>query len=326
MSITPVDINTSKSDRKVSNSEVITFQTCKHRYHLCFDLNLEPVNPGTALYRGTVGHVMLQAYYEHFIGLYSGQKTDEVYRRAEDAAWAKYRTYYAHADMSQEDILLDLKRIMERYFHYVRYYPDDLKSATNSNQKDWIILQVERYYDLDLTEDFRYVARLDLVARIDGLITIVDHKFTYNFWSQDKLDLNPQLPKYVGIMRNNGVRVDQVMVNQVRYRWRKSSPYIDTEMFKYAFYTPTPTEVRTHLKEQILVSKDVVEWRVKPLEERARIATRILNDMVCGSCPVKGLCIMGLKGIDIANEIKAAYQPNTYDYNLRALEETEITY
>jgi hypothetical protein len=269
---------------------------------------------------------MLQAYYEHFIGLYSGQKTDEVYRRAEDAAWAKYRTYYAHADMSQEDILLDLKRIMERYFHYVRYYPDDLKSATNSNQKDWIILQVERYYDLDLTEDFRYVARLDLVARIDGLITIVDHKFTYNFWSQDKLDLNPQLPKYVGIMRNNGVRVDQVMVNQVRYRWRKSSPYIDTEMFKYAFYTPTPTEVRTHLKEQILVSKDVVEWRVKPLEERARIATRILNDMVCGSCPVKGLCIMGLKGIDIANEIKAAYQPNTYDYNLRALEETEITY
>lgn len=307
--------------RKVSNSEVNTFQTCKQRYHLTFDLNLEPKVPGTALYRGVVGHSMLEAYYKVFIGVYPAQKTEEMFDLAEAEAWRVYRKFLEASDISQNEVMVDLRPLMKRYFEYARNYSD--KRASNHNQRNWLILQVEPYYDLDLTDDFEYVARLDLVARIDGMVTIVDHKFVYNFWSQDKLDLNPQLPKYTGILRNNGIRVDQVMVNQVRYRPKKKPPfYTDEEMFKYSFYTPTETEVRTHLKEQILVSRDVVKWREMPLDERARLATRILNDMVCVSCPVKSLCIMGLKGIDFNTEIKAAYQPNTYDYNSHALEET----
>ena len=314
-----------KVSRKVSNSEVVTFQTCKQRYHLAHDLNLEPKVPGTALLRGTIGHRMLEAYYTEFLHLFPGQKTPEVWERAEKAAWAIYGDYMRATDFGENEMLLGLRQVMKRYFEYARNYGN--KAATNSNQRDWIILQVEAYYDLDLTVDFEYVARLDLVARIDGRVVIVDHKFIYNFWSQDKLDLNPQLPKYVGILRNNGIRVDEVMVNQIRYREKKRPPfYADEEMFKYSFYVPTPTEINNHLREQIMISRDVVKWREMPLEERALNATRLLNDMVCTSCPVKSLCIMGLKGVDISSEIRAAYQPNTYDYNSRALEESGVSY
>lgn len=307
--------------RKVSNSEVQTFLLCRQRYHLAHDLNLEPIHPGPALYRGSVGHEMLEAYYRVFIGLFPGQKTPEVYAKAEAEAWAVYRKYFAMADMSQNEVLVDLRQIMKQYFEYARSYKD--KTSTNSNQREWVILQVEKYYELDLTDEYKYVARLDLAARIDGLVTIVDHKFVYDFWTQDKLDLNPQLPKYTGILRNNGIRVDQVMVNQIRYRPKKKPPfYSDEERFKYSFSIPTDMEVRTHLKEQLLVSEQVVAWRDKPMEERAATAVRILNDMVCRGCPVKSLCIMGLKGIDFNNEIKVSYQPNTYDYNSRSMEES----
>lgn len=311
--------------RKVSNSEVITFQTCKHRYFLAHDLNLEPKTPGPALYRGTVGHSMLEAYYLNFVGLMPGEKTDEIYDRAETAAWRVFGNYLTDANLSQDEILLGLRQVMQRYFKYVRFYED--RDTYNSNQRGWIILQVEKYYELDLTTDYTYVARLDLVARIDGRVVIVDHKFVYNFWSQDSLDLSPQLPKYMGIMRNNGITVDEVMVNQIRYRPKVRPPfYTDKEMFKYSFYVPTSGEIHNHLKEQVIISNDVVAWREKTMEEKAYAATRVLNDMVCKGCPVKSLCIMGLKGIDIKNEIAAAYQPNTYDYNSRAFEEAGVGY
>lgn len=314
-----------KDPHKVSNSMVVTFQTCKQRYHLCYDLNLEPKLPGTALYRGTVGHAMLEAYFLNFLHLMPGEKTEEIWDRAEKAAWRVYGNYLKISEDFQDEVLLDLRPIMQRYFKYARGYEG--KTAFNSNTRDWIILQVEKYYDLDLTDDFKYVARLDLVARINGRVVIVDHKFIYNFWTQDKLDLNPQLPKYVGIMRNNGIRVDEVMVNQIRYRPKKRPPYYtDEEMFKYAFYTPTVGEVNNHLREQIKISRDVVTWREQPMEERALNATRLLNDMVCQSCPVKSLCIMGLKGVNISAEMAAHYQPNTYDYNTRALEEAGVSY
>jgi hypothetical protein len=268
---------------------------------------------------------MNEAYYAKFIGVYPGQKTPELYDEAESAAWAVYGNYLSNATDNQFDVLLELRQIMQRYYSYARNYSD--KDAYNSNQHEWIILQVEKYYELDLTEDFTYVARLDLVARIDGMVTIVDHKFVYNFWTQDSLDLSPQLPKYAGIMKNNGIRVDRVMVNQIRYRPKKRPPfYTDKEMFKYSFYVPTPAEIHNHFKEQILISKDVAAWREMSLEDREFKATRVLNDMVCKSCPVKSLCIQGLKGINIRNEIEAAYQPNTYDYNSRSLEEVGVSY
>jgi hypothetical protein len=314
-----------RKTRKVSNSEVITFHTCKQRYHLSFDLNLEPKKPGDAIYRGTVGHAMLEAYYKPMIGVMPAQKTPQFFEACEERAWQVFHRAMVDADMGQAAILAkDLRPLMTRYFLYAKGYGDH--TWQNSNQRDWIILQVEVYYDLDLTDDFMYVARVDLVARIGGKVTIVDHKFVYNFWNQDKLDLNPQLPKYVGILRNNGKPVDQVMVNQIRYRDKKSEPYTDEEKFRYSFSIPTDVEIRTHLKEQILVSRDVSKWRDLPIEERARLATRVLNDMVCTSCQVKSLCIMGLKGIDFANEITVAYQPNTYDYNSRALEEAGAGY
>jgi hypothetical protein len=268
---------------------------------------------------------MLEAYYTVFLHVMPHDKTEEMFNQAEAEAWRIYRSYLDKADLSQNEVLVDLRRLMQRYFAYARGYEG--KTAYNSNQRNWVILQVEAYYELDLTDEFEYVARLDLVARIDGRVVIIDHKFIYNFWSQDKLDLNPQLPKYVGILRNNSVTVHEVMVNQIRYRPKKKPPfYTDEEMFKYSFYTPTQVEINTHLKEQIMVSRDVAIWREMPLDERARKATRILNDMICQSCQVKSLCIMGLKGIDFNNEIKAQYQPNTYDYNRHALEDAGVTY
>jgi len=255
----------------------------------------------------------LQSYYDTLLKLTPSQKTDAVYKEAEENAFVVLAAYLAKADLFSAEMILKLRHVLVRYFERARI-----------TQHQWVVLQVEQFYELPLVEDFTYACRLDLLVLIDGLVTIVDHKFVYNFWSQDDLDLNPQLPKYAGILRNHGVRVDRIMVNQIRYRVRRSSPYEDDEMFRESFSPATEPLVRNHLREQILISRKIIEHRGLPVEERGLNSTRVLNPMVCRSCSVKSLCIQALQGVDIKNEIAASYQPNTYDYNL--YEETAVSY
>lgn len=301
--------------RKISNSEVTDFNTCEYRYYLSYDLGLEPKIQPKALFRGIIGHDCLDAYYQHFIGLMPGQKTDDVYEKAEAAAWVVLSSYIASAPNFYVDIVVDLRRVLARYFKYAK-----------ESQRDWIILASEKMYELDLVEDFSYSCRVDLVARIDGLVTVVDHKFVYDFWSMDDLDINPQLPKYVGILRNNGIQIDRAKVNQIRYRVLKTRELSDEEMFRLDDDTPTTIEVQKFLREQILTSRRIVEHRERPLPVREMEAIRVLNKMVCKSCPVRSLCIESLKGQDINNTIAMDYQTRTYGYNDRVITEVDSGY
>jgi hypothetical protein len=298
------------SSRKVSNSEVVAFNTCERKYYYQYDLNLEPKTPSTSIYRGTVGHACLEAYYLTLQGLFPGQKTPEIYARAERAGMMVLTNKIDGADLNQSQALMELRILIGDYFRYAK-----------RTQHDWLILQVEQFYDLDLTEDFSYSLRLDLVARIDGMVTIIDHKFVYNFWSQDDLDLSPQLPKYTAALRAHGIRVDRCLVNQIRTRIRQSKPYEDHEKFKYSYSVPNDQEIQNHLIEQIKVSRRVVDHRALPIEVRAREVTRTLSQMVCRMCSVRNLCIMELKGISVENDIKIDFQQNTYDYNRLEIDE-----
>lgn len=281
--------------RKISNSEVDAFLTCERKYYYAHGLNVEPKNTSTSLSRGIIGHEVLAEYYEHLMN-HPGE-----YEKAEYAGRAIIHKYLQTSDPFAAEMLYDLDRIILRYFDYAR-------------GDEWEILAVERAYSIPINDDFQYAMRLDLLARIDGEITVVDHKFVYDFKSQDAIDMNVQMPKYLGTMRFNGINATGAILNQVRHRLKKG-PMTDDEMFRRSRVHVSQVEIRNVLRDQIVASERIIERRALSREEHAKVALRVSNEMICKNCSMLPLCKAERMGGDITNMLAVDYRPNTYGYN-----------
>lgn len=281
--------------RRISNSEVSTWLTCRRRYYYEFDLNLEPNRQGAALGRGVMLHDVLALYYERL-------KAGCSHTTAVADARARLQTYMANAGFAV-DTVMEVDRLLQGYWNYYQGDPD------------WEILEVETGYDLPLTDDYQYALRLDLLvrSRSTGHTILVDHKTAYDFWSEDDLDLNPQFPKYIGALRLNGIHVDKALLNQIRTRKLKNPGPED--LFRRTVYKPSVAKVREAIREQVISSQDIVRHRMLPLEVRRDQSPRSLNKMVCRNCDVKPLCMSEFDGGDIKHMVANDYKQRTYGYN-----------
>ena len=285
--------------RFISNSEVFAWNKCKRYYYYSFDLNLTPIRPANALARGIVGHSALEQYYKWL------QEYPDDFDGARQYGFKVLAMAMDKASMFDENMLIELRNILGHYFDFAK-------------SDGWKILAVERRFDWQITDDIAYALRLDLAIRDPkwgGEVVLVDHKFVYNFWSQDDIDLNPQLPKYMGGIIANGLKVNRVMVNQIRYRVRQSRPYEHHEMFKRDYDKPNESTIRNLMREQIVISREIQEWRQLPIEDRNRRAVGVRNNMICKNCSFKDLCITDLKGGYSEGVIDAEYRQNEYGYN-----------
>lgn len=273
--------------RTVSNSEVSAFTQCERKHYYAHILNLEPKQTGLALSRGIIGHEALAEYYENDRNV-----------SAAKAVIAKY----LNESNADGQMLIELQALLSRYF---KYYANE----------DFEVLAVEKAYEVPVNDEFLFGMRLDLLKRLkDGRIVVVDHKFVYDFYTQDVVDMNAQLPKYIGTVRFNGIRADMGELNQVRYRLKKSGN-TDEELFKRTPVTPTNHAIRETMREQFKVSERIMERRSWPAERQSEEAVRTMNQMTCKNCSFLPLCLAELNGTDITNLIAQDYQPNSYGYN-----------
>lgn len=295
--------STLSTPRRISNSEVSTWLQCERKYYYAFDLNLTPRVGGQALTRGIIGHEVLATYYT--VLMESGGNVVA----AANAADEHLRKLLARSTESwEQELIMDCHRILGRYWEF----------AANDN---WQILAVEKSYDIPMTDEFTFAMRLDILADIGGEITLVDHKFVYDFWQQQVMDMNPQMPKYIGTLRNNGLNVSRAMINQLRTRTKKGG-MTDEEMFKRAYIKPTQPEIREHMREHILAARQVTAHRSQPVEARERSVLRTMNKMNCNNCHFADLCKAQLMGGDVTYMLQYDYKQNdTYGYNVAATED-----
>jgi len=284
-----------EESRKISNSEVSTWLTCQMRYFFEFDLAVQPIHYSEPLQRGVLGHEVLAVYYQSL-------KDGHTHTESVDAANQHLMRYMGAGNSYDLPIVLDIHRILTAYWDIAAQLP-------------WRILHVEEQFDAWLTEEFQFSMRLDLLIQdmSDGKIKIVDHKFVYDFWQGDDLRLNPQLPKYIGTLRANSIKVDGAILNQLRYRKIKE-PRID-QLFQQTPFEPPNARVVNTMRQQITASQDIVKWRAIPIELREKRALRVLNKMVCRSCPVKNLCMETLDGNSIDYMLAGEYKKRDYGYN-----------
>jgi len=281
--------------RRISNSEVSTWLTCEKKYYYGFDLNLEPKVSGGALGKGTLLHEILADYYL----LLKYGATHEAASREARINLQKYMS----GTLYPMSTVLEVDKLLQGYWNFYQGDPD------------WEIIEVEKSYDLPMTEAYEYSLRLDLLVRerSTSALVLVDHKTAFNFWTQDDLDLNPQFPKYIGALRGNGVYVDKAVLNQIRTRVIKN-PTMD-QMYRRAVQKPSIAKVTQSMREQVLTSNKIVQHRNLPVEVQSANSVRVLNKTVCQYCNFKALCMSEFDGGDIAPMIATDFQQNTYGYN-----------
>lgn len=281
--------------RRISNSEVGTWTTCKRKYYFAFDLKLEKIERGEALSRGVIGHEVLESYYGI---LAEGHSHEDAKHIA-----ATKLTEIMTRPGSDMKLCLSLKTLLDRYWDYYQGHPD------------WEILEVESSYDLPMTNDFTMPMRLDLLIRIKstGKIYILDHKFCYDFWSYHQIALSPQFAKYVAGLRYDGKQIDGCILNQIRYRSMKDQD--PAKYFKQEVVVPSNAKIRNVVREHIVVSQEIVEHRSKPPGIREALSVHVLNTMICKGCDFKDICASELDGGETEFLIQNEYQTNTYDYN-----------
>lgn len=277
---------------KISNSGVSTWLVCQKQYYYRYDLGLEANTRSEALDRGVLGHEVLAVYYK---AIQRGISHDDAVKNAE----AFLGQFMAGGSSFDLGIVLDVHRVLSGYWPI----------AAKDN---WRILQVEEEFNVFLTPEFDFTMRLDLLVHDldDGKIKIVDHKFVYNFKTEEEVSLDPQLPKYIGALRANNVKVDEAVFNQLRYRKIKDPA---ANLYARKSFVPSNSKVVNIIRDQITASQEIVKWKALPLETRAKHSKRILNLMVCRGCSMKLLCAAELDGAPIDYLVATEYKKKEHN-------------
>jgi hypothetical protein len=282
--------------RRISNSEVGTWLTCRYKYYLSFVKQIAPKQMGTALGKGTLGHEVLAIYYQRLM--------DGVpHETAKHDAVNHLMYVMSTSEGYSLDVCTEVRRILEAYW---AYYSND--------EVTWKILAVEKSFDLDLNESYGMPMRLDLLVQdADGKIALVDHKFFYDLPNYDKLALNVQFPKYVGALRHNDIQVDYCVLNVLRTRVLKNPA--PSDLFRRIKVDVSPAKVRNALRTHILASEEITEYRSLPEPVQEVRALPLMNDYVCKSCDFAPICITNFDGGDPSYLIETDFTANTYGYN-----------
>jgi hypothetical protein len=291
--------------RKISNSEVNDADLCKRKYHNTYVLNggLAAKSVKGALAKGIAGHIVLERYFQ-------GRKEGETHNDARSAAQATLLGLIKAGEAKSgfhEDALWAAKRTTDLYF---RKWGD---------HAGWQFLEVEKQYEMPLpNKNYSIPIKIDLLVydeKIDK-IRLVDNKWTYNFWPLKKFTLRAQFPKYVAVLRYNGINVHDVIINQIRYREMKSEDLDD--YVKRTEYQVTNQKIQRTLRDHMQTSDWIQHYRSLTAEDQDREATYILNDLVCKFCAFSDLCEAQLDGAYVDQIIAADFKPNDYGYNFDA--------
>lgn len=285
-------------DRNISNSEVTAWLSCRRMYEFAFVQNLAPKATSVPLARGTLGH---EAFSVYILARLDGSSHDMAMRATNETFTEAMRNLTM-------DVVMETKFLFTRYMDYHQGWPD------------WELLGTEERIDLRLTDDFTIPIRYDLLVRekTTGKIKVGDWKFTYDFWQPHEHDLNVQMPKYITVMRANGMQVDGGFLEEIRTRpLGKEKSSDQRNLWRRTNYHPTLERSRESMRQHISASFEIMEYRSKNEDDRRAAAIPVLNKHgACKFCNFTDLCNSMLDGkTDLSVDIMSGYTENTYGYN-----------
>lgn len=295
---------TANALRLISNSEATDWMTCKRMYYNAYINRLAPKTYRGPIAIGLLGHEAFERYYK-------GRVAGEHHEVARAYAEKTFNNHLRGENGSRADrfVMEDILKARAGFIRYMDYYGDE--------SDEYEVISVEEKYTMPFiqTQDFGFAMRIDVLVKDKrtGELILRDFKFTYNFWSERKFKLRGQFPKYVLALRANGIHVDKVIVDQIRYREMKSDD--NKDYLKRSESKVNDHKIRMVVRDHIQNSKEIMEFRSLSAKEQEKRATRLLIDPVCKYCLFAELCELELNGADTELFKKDTYEESTYGYN-----------
>jgi PD-(D/E)XK nuclease superfamily len=278
--------------RMISNSEVASWLLCSRKYYYEYVLGLEPKQFSEVIGKGILIHSMLEGYYAG-----KQQGMDEAGCREE----AMEPLIFAGAQGGDIAELGALRTLLMGYFD--KYCIED--------DERYEVAAVETKYAMPINDEYALVGTLDLLLldKWDHKYVAVDHKSTYNFWTDDQSTISGQFVKYLILMRSLGNDVKSLMVNQVRTR-----PVKNGDLYQRAWVDPSDERVRNVLKQHIDASNKIMDFRNAGANHADTIP--IYDKYICSNCSFLSLCNSDTEGQNLTFQIEQEFrQRKTYGYN-----------
>lgn len=274
----------------VSHSEADAWLLCQRKWLYGYGWNLTNKVHGTALSRGTAGHRVLEEFYSEYLRTGDGSASYS-------AAMMILDELKAAGNTGDDGKATPLATILDYYFNNEPFV-----------SKGYEILAVEQDFTIEYDDEGNaYPFVVDLIVRDpQGRIAVVDHKFQYDFLTEQDVALQPQIKKYIGAIRALGLPADYGIYNQLRYRSKKELTAAD--VVRQHELHPTPQTVTRVFLEQVETAGRINEFKQLSKDEQNEAAVRVGNKMVCRSCSFKDLCIEDMRGGNINVLIEADYQ------------------
>ncbi len=262
----------------ISHSEVESLSQCERKWSYAHNDHLQPKALSMGLSRGNAGHKCLEVWAENLI-------------KGDDSETALMKGLVAAAGMPNAAQGLSLAT------EWVR----DIFPTLG-----WKIIATENQYRVQLTETLVYPFKFDLLVEINGELVLVDHKFLYDFYTQQMINIFPQMPKYIFGLRSHGLDVKYAIYNM--FRTRKVNDVADR--FSQRITKPNEFRIQESMKEQLIGMKMIERIRKDP----DWFPVRTANKMNCGNCSFADICEMDARGESTKLLKSAFYEPNTYGY------------
>lgn len=275
--------------KTVSNSEVIAFQKCERFHAFSWGLKLVPKDTSTSpMTLGTIGHRGLNAYYKSKINGFDNPE-------AVQAGMLELSKYMN----GQFNEIMPI--ITKRFVAY----------ATRHAHDPIEILAVEKSFRVQLSNNIDYVFTPDIIVTYTGgpfvgQTAVWDHKWSYNFWTDNEVHFDPQLPKYIWGLRQLGYDIDFGVINQLRTREIKEPR--PEQLFKRSRTVPTAGRMENIMENQLTISE-----RIAALPDSKvwfRKAEPSLSKMNCGQCFFQDPCNQMLEGNSCEDMLQINYMPN----------------
>ena len=254
----------------VSHSEIESYLLCERKHFYGYAMGIQRIEESAALNRGTLGHKVLETYYKTIL---EGAANIIAENRAMNYLKSQF-------GIASSDLIDEVAKLVK--FHFM--------AAPFANYK---ILAVEQEYVLPISDDLAYPFVVDLIVQDPAhKIVLVDHKFTYDFYTQKQMGTMPQIPKYIGALRALGMNVDYGLYNILRYR-KMAHPEL-SDRNQLIEIRPTEARILRTFEECLQAVEQVTERKSHTLLEQSKLDLRISSKMVCDSCSYNNICVAEL--------------------------------
>lgn len=279
--------------RNISNSEVSSWLRCRRKYYYEYMLDLEPKVLSAPIGRGTLIHAMLEQYY---LNKMDGESEDTCRDAAQRVINAEILDENADVTMLGKTRDLIMGYFDEWLEHDERYE----------------IIGVETQFSIPVPEDsFNIVGTVDLFLKDkeDGRYIGVDHKSSYNFWTEAQAQVNAQFPKYMYGLMERGFDVKAFVINQIRTRELKSG----NELYRRMTVKPSESRLKAVMQQHLTAGREIMAFRADPDKDKA---IPVYDKFVCANCPFFDLCDSDTEGAPLQYVIQNGYQLHkNYGYN-----------